>query len=208
MNLCSLCHVMACKENDTEKFPKNCPCLDENVNNTNKLYNDEEDYKIAKASALVEKENYCSMTRIEEIIEFCKKMGYKRLGFAFCVGLKKEMEVIHKIFSHYDFEIHSVGCKCGSISKEFLGLSKEDQIRPNKFEPMCNPIGQASYLNECETEFNIIVGLCVGHDTLFIKHVEAPITVLAVKDRVTGHSPLAPVYMADGYYNKKLFKDK
>jgi len=48
----------------------------------------------------------------------------------------------------------------------------------------------------------------VGHDTLFIKHVEAPITILAVKDRITGHSPLAPIYISEGYYNSKLFGEK
>lgn len=208
MNICSVCQIKACKENNIDKFPKNCPSLDEVVNNEKELYKDDEDYKIAKISALVEKENYCQLTRIEEIIDFCKRMEYKKIGFAFCMGLKKEMEIIHKIFSQYDFEIHSVGCKCGSISKEFLGLKKEDQIHPDKFEAMCNPIGQASYLNENETELNILVGLCVGHDTLFIKHAKAPITVFTVKDRVAGHNPLAPIYMAEGYYKSKLFKDK
>ncbi len=208
MNICSMCQIKACGENETNKFPKNCPSMFEHVNNTNELYKNEEDYKIAKTAALVEKENYCKMTRIEEIIDFCKRMEYKKIGFAFCMGLKKEMETIYKVFSHYGFEIHSVGCKCGSISKEFLGLNKEDQIHSDRFEPMCNPIGQASYLNECKTEFNILVGLCVGHDTLFIKHVEAPITILAVKDRITGHSPLAPIYILEGYYNSKLFGEK
>ena len=208
MNLCSICQVKACKENKTDKFPKNCPSLNEHVNNAQMLYEDAKDYKIAKTAALVEKENYCRLTRIEEIIDFCKRMEYKKIGFAFCMGLKKEMEAIYKIFAGHNFEMHSAGCKCGSISKEFLGLKREDQIDPEKFEAMCNPIGQASYLNECKTEFNILVGLCVGHDTLFIKHAEAPITILAVKDRVTGHNPLAPVYLSDGYYRSKLFGEK
>ena len=61
-------------------------------------------------------------------------------------------------------------------------------------------------MNEEKTQFNILLGLCVGHDTLAIKYLEAPVTVLAVKDRVTGHNPLAAVYMAEGYYKKKFFK--
>lgn len=40
-------------------------------------------------------------------------------------------------------------------------------------------------MNEQETEFNILLGLCVGHDTLMLKYMEKPATVLAVKDRVT-----------------------
>ena len=69
---------------------------------------------------------------------------------------------------------------------------------------MCNPIGQALLLNEQKTDFNVIMGLCVGHDTLVMKYLEAPITTLAVKDRVTGHNPLAAIYLSESYY-KKLF---
>jgi len=48
-------------------------------------------------------------------------------------------------------------------------------------EPMCNPIGQAMALNKSQTDLNIILGLCVGHDTLFIKYSQAPVTVLGCK---------------------------
>ena len=58
---------------------------------------------------------------------------------------------------------------------------------------MCNPIYQAKLLNHEKTDFNILLGLCVGHDSLFFKFAEAPTTVLAVKDRVTGHNPLAAI---------------
>ena len=53
----------------------------------------------------------------------------------------------------------------------------------------------------------MLLGLCVGHDSLFMKHSVAPVTVLAVKDRVLGHNPLAAIYMADGYYCDKLFPE-
>lgn len=67
-------------------------------------------------------------------------------------------------------------------------------------ETMCNPLLQAELLNRAETEFNVLLGLCVGHDSLFLKAAKAPCTVLAVKDRVTGHNPLAAVYTLDSYY--------
>ena len=47
---------------------------------------------------------------------------------------------------------------------------------------------------------NVLLGLCVGHDSLFFKYTEAPCTVLAVKDRLLGHNPLAAVYNVDSYY--------
>ena len=49
---------------------------------------------------------------------------------------------------------------------------------------------------------NIIVGLCVGHDMLFNKHSTAPVTTLVVKDRVTGHNPVAVLYGQNFYYKR------
>jgi uncharacterized metal-binding protein len=66
---------------------------------------------------------------------------------------------------------------------------------------MCNPIFQAYVVNDAGTDFNVLLGLCVGHDSLFFKYTEAPTTVLAVKDRVTGHNPLAAVYLSESYYS-------
>lgn len=73
---------------------------------------------------------------------------------------------------------------------------------------MCNSIGQANFFNEAKTDFNILLGLCVGHDSLFIKYSEAPISVFAVKDRVLAHNPLGAIYQADSYYKDKLFPEK
>ena len=90
------------------------------------------------------------------------------------------------------FTVNSVVCKNGSIPKEFLRIQEQEKLRPNTYEPMCNPIGQAMALNKSQTDLNIILGLCVGHDTLFIKYSQAPVTVLAVKDRVLGHNLWRP----------------
>jgi uncharacterized metal-binding protein len=67
---------------------------------------------------------------------------------------------------------------------------------------MCSPIAQAMILDEEKTDFNILVGLCVGHDSLFLKYAKAFSTVLVVKDRVLGHNPAAALYTAESYYSK------
>lgn len=72
---------------------------------------------------------------------------------------------------------------------------------------MCSPIGQARFLEKAETQLNILLGLCVAHDSLFVKYSATPVTVLAAKDRVLGHNPLAARYLADGYYRSKLFPE-
>ena len=206
MDLCSICALKGCQSNDKTKMPVKCPSLVPEVADFAASYTGDT-LAFATAAAKLEKEGYDKYTRIEETIQLILKMGYQKVGFAFCMGLKKEMEVLHKIFSGRGFEVHSVGCKCGSISKDILGPKEDFFIKPHKdFESLCNPIGQAIYLNKCGTEFNVMIGLCVGHDTLFLQNAAAPATVLAVKDRITGHNPLMPVYLVEGYYKRLLKK--
>lgn len=207
MYTCDACTKHVCRTGDSTDAPLNCPCRElEKIEDIKKFYLEKENMMLAHESALVEAEGYCQQTRVEEIINFAKKCGYKKLGVAFCVGLAKEAKVFASILRHHGFEVESVICKSGSIPKNFIGISNDEQVRPCTYEPMCNPIGQAKFLSSAKTELNILLGLCVGHDSLFIKHSDAPVTVFAVKDRVLGHNPLAAIYLAEGYYKKKLFK--
>ena len=119
-------------------------------------------------------------------------------------GLRKEAAVVAGIFRKYGFTVVSVICKTGGISKEEAGIPEENKIHPGEFEAMCNPIGQAYLLNEQETEFNIAIGLCVGHDSLFFRNSQAPVTVLAAKDRVLAHNPCGAIYCAEGYFKERL----
>jgi uncharacterized metal-binding protein len=118
------------------------------------------------------------------------------------MGLVKEAEIAVQILEDHGFEVVSVLCKAGRTPKEMIDIDDADKIYRGTDEAMCNPIFQAKLLNHSKTEFNILLGLCVGHDSLFFKHAEAPTTVLAVKDRVTGHNPLAAIYLSESYYRK------
>jgi uncharacterized metal-binding protein len=138
--------------------------------------------------------------RIQETIEFARKMRFKRLGLVFCVGLAKEAKAVDHLLGDNGFEVVSVCCKLGRQPKEKIGLKEEHKIQPGSFEAMCNPIAQALILNETGTEFNILMGLCVGHDSLMLKYAQAPCTVLVVKDRLLGHNPLAAIYTLESYY--------
>jgi len=138
--------------------------------------------------------------RVEETIDFCKMSGYHKIGFAFCGALHKEAAVVAKILCSHGLELVSVMCKVGGFDKTALDLPEEEKLHPGRFEPMCNPIAQAAVLNEANTEFNIAMGLCVGHDALFLANSRALCTVLAVKDRLLGHNPLAAVYTNHTYY--------
>jgi uncharacterized metal-binding protein len=140
--------------------------------------------------------------RVQETIEFAKRMGYKKLGLAFCSGLKKEALSFVRILEAQGFEVVSVICKAGCTPKETIGIRDEEKIRIGEYESMCNPIMQAKILNEEKTDFNIMLGLCVGHDSLFLKYIEAFTTVLVTKDRVLAHNPVGALYTSGSYYER------
>ena len=205
MYTCASCGKHSCEFGTLDEAPKNCPSIDAELEDIKKLYEDDENNKLAYCSALTEAEGYCQKTRVEEIMGFAERCGFKKLGVAFCAGFKKEAAILCRVLTHNGFEVDSVVCKNGSIPKETLQIRDEQKVHPGSYEPMCNPIGQAKFLNKAATELNLILGLCVGHDSLFIKYSDAPVTVMAVKDRVLAHNPLGALYLADSYYKDKLF---
>jgi uncharacterized metal-binding protein len=143
------------------------------------------------------------LPRIEETIQFARKCGYKRLGMAHCAGLAYEARLVTEILENNGFEVVSVQCKTGAVPKERIGVKAGEKIAgPEAWETMCNPIVQAMIINRAKVDMAIMLGLCIGHDTLFIKYCDVPLTVLAVKDRVLGHNPLAALYTSGTYYSR------
>ncbi len=205
MYTCASCGKHSCESGELDNAPKNCPSTEPEAETVKALYEDDVNKKLAYNSALTEAEGYCRKTRIEEIMDFADRCGYKKLGVAFCAGFKKEAEILCKVLTHNGFAVDSIICKNCSIPKEYLNIRDDEKVRPGTYEPMCNPIGQAAFLNKAGTELNIVLGLCVGHDSLFFKYSEAPVTVMAAKDRVLAHNPLGALYLADSYYKDKLF---
>ncbi len=188
----------------------NCPTLHkkELLEESIHLYEDSETLRFAQNATIQEGEGYQELDgkvramkpRILEIAEFAGKMRYNKLGFIFCEGLADEAKVVDRYFKDHNFEVVSIVCKSGRTPKEQIGIRDEQKIVPGTFESMCNPIYQACIVNDEKVDFNIIMGLCVGHDSLVIKQLDAPVTILAVKDRLLAHNPLAAVYNLDSYY--------
>jgi uncharacterized metal-binding protein len=119
-------------------------------------------------------------SRIEEIISFAEVAGYKKIGIAHCVSVTREARQVEKMLED-KFEVVTVECKVGRVPKEDLvGMG---------FGSVCNPILQAKVLGDAKTDFNIVMGLCVGHDLLFAKYSEAPATTLLVKDKKYNNCP-------------------
>ena len=201
--------------NERDKEPGYCPSTREaNVidDSFQRYLADDEDARLAKVAARVEGLCYqpvpgsdavnARWTRVEDTVALAKLMGYRKIGIATCIGLLEETQRLGDILSAQGLQPQSVCCKAGSIDKLELGLQEEEKVRPGSFEPACNPIAQARLLNQAETDMNLIVGLCVGHDMLFAKHSKAPVSTLIVKDRVTGHHTIAVLYGQNFYYKR------
>jgi len=137
-----------------------------------------------------------SWTRVDEIMEYATIRGMKRIGIATCYALLFESELLSDILEANGFEVLSVSCLCGEVNPQDAGLDG------NIF---CNPILQAEVLNREKTDLNIMVGLCIGHDILFLRHCTGETTPLIIKDRALGHNPVAALYMSQNNFYKERF---
>jgi len=199
---CIDCGTISC-DKLKEDWPDFCltRALDrETVEKVRALYEEEENRRVSILSAEIENDFYQRYTRVEEVCEFARRMGYRKIGIATCVGLIGESRTLAKILRKKGFEVYGAACKMGSFRKSEVGVT-EDHLT-NTGPVMCNPIMQAELLNREGTELNIVMGLCVGHDSLFNKYSEALVTTLVAKDRVLGHNPVAALYQSGSYYKR------
>ncbi len=203
---CVDCGTQNCKYKD-RTYPEFCQTtgLDEaDWQWAVERYNEADNHRVMVASAEVEYEGYCRLTRVEEIMTFARKMGYRRIGIANCIGLQNEARIFARILRDNGFDVFSVICKVGGKAKSSMGIPK---VCESIGAAMCNPVLQARLLNQAGTQLNVVIGLCVGHDSLFYKYSDAYVTTLVTKDRVTGHNPAAVLYTSNSYYRNKLKKD-
>lgn len=200
---CADCGIKACKGREN-RYPPFCPTAQSKEQlraDALRLFEDPTVKKLTIASAEAEADGYGRWCRVEDTIAVAKKMGVTRIGVASCLGLLKDAALLTKVLRTHGFTVYTLSCKIGAVPKTELGIpSYCDCCGCNA----CNPILQALYLNEQNTQFNIAFGLCVGHDSLFYRYSNAFCTTLVTKDRVTGHNPIAPLHMLDNYYKKLL----
>ena len=211
---CSKCGVFACMENKHLNAPKFCPMntREEVLDAALKQYFDPDDQKMMSAAArTVIKGITNSWTRIEDEVNFAREMEYEKLGIATCIALISESRILTEILEIKGFEVKSICCKSGSNFEGDVGLhdfESANNLNVNSDQQkdilLCNPIGQAFLLNSEKTDLNILLGLCTGHDALFIKHSEAPVTPLIVKDRRTLHNPAAAIYGSNHFFSRLM----
>jgi uncharacterized metal-binding protein len=207
---CSECHQLHCYRQD-KRFPDFCATVELDPDERQRLVSlyqgDGRDAAIAHAAAEVEGLYYGKINRVEETVAFARRIGVRLIGIATCFGLAEETRTLVKILRLAGFDTVAALCKVGSVDKTEIGIAEDLKIKPGGFEACCNPILQAHLMNKHKTDLNLIMGLCVGHDILFTKHSDAPVSTLVVKDRVLGHNPVAALYTT-GSYNSRLLDEK
>ena len=137
MLTCDSCKETACNARKLEKMPSNCPSKRaDSYPQFMGEYQKEENVGLTLESALVEKEGYCRWNRVREVIELSRRMGYKKIGVAFCVGLKKEAKIFCKILRERGFDVEAVSCKNGAYDKTDLDIPEEGKKKPGSARTM------------------------------------------------------------------------
>ena len=139
---------------------------------------------IVSRMAIAEPSPHGGSSRLEEIIGFAMRMGYKKIGVANCVGFGDFAQALCGILESRGFEVVSAAGKHAGMRDDEPWLPGYEKIDGGELDSVCYPIAQAALLNACGAEFNVALGLCVGCDCQFFKHATAPISVLLVKDRM------------------------
>ncbi|MGL4491493.1 MAG: DUF1847 domain-containing protein [Tannerellaceae bacterium] len=204
---CCDCGTQNCKHKD-RTYPAFCPTTNlkqEDIEWALERYEEDRNHEVMVASAEVEYQGYCKWTRVEEIMQFARKINATKIGIANCIGLSNEARIFARILRANGFDPYAISCKVAGKAKSSLGIPTECETIG---AAMCNPILQARLLNQAKTELNVLIGLCVGHDSLFYKYSDAYVTTLVTKDRITGNNPAAALYTAHSYYHKKFNLDK
>lgn len=203
---CTKCPVLRCGTTEKkQKVPLSCPTerYPDLVRETTEKYRLPENEAVIRGwFGLMNKvldpkkanEKY-TWTRVHEIIEYAHIRGMKRLGIATCYAMMPEAKLLSDILEKSGFDVVSLSCLCGEVNPRDLGIPGD---------VFCNPILQAEILNREKTELNIMVGLCVGHDILFLRNCKAETTPLIVKDRALGHNPVAALYQSRGFFQDRF----
>lgn len=207
---CMECEAYRCRYPETKKPPpSSCPRKNYRTLLKQTIEKSRNDPTIRKITFACEEAIYrgCDSLgshwpRVRELVEYAKVLGYRKIGIAACAGLIEESKILGEILTEAGFQVILANCMAGGTTRKKLLLKERGGVASFI---VCSPLFQAEVLNKAETELNVMMGLCLGHDVLFIKNSKADVTPLVVKDRVTGHNPVAALYTSKTSYRYKLW---
>lgn len=179
---CAGCERYACGAGRSDAAPPGCPML-EDFPDFDELYGSDRARRMAAAAARVEAQGYGRWPRAWEVVEYARRLGYRRLGVAHCADRRRAAELAARYFRERGFEV-VLPVEAGS----------------------CDPRGQASAFERAGVELSLIAGMCVGHDTLFMRSSTVPVTSLVVRDLRLRDNPAAALYTRKGYLKSALYR--
>jgi len=178
---CANCSSYMCRTGSVDVAPPNCP-MHGAFPQFSDLYASDESKRMAYESALIEADGYCRWTRLRETVEFARRMRYIRVGIAHCPEMVREAGLVGE------------SLRRGGIDA-ILATPADD----------CSPQEQAALFESEGTQFNVIAGMCAGHDCVFIRASHVPVTVLLVRDSRLRHNPVAALYTSRSYLRSVLY---
>ncbi len=194
---CVDCGLNTCEQVDGQR-PAFCPTngfsLEENAQLKALLDEDQNRRIIQSAAHSAHVGHRQKLSHLEETILFAEGIGAKKIGIAACISLAAEARAATRVMRKRGFEVVGAICKAGCITFGDLAVPFDER---GADAVLCNPIYQAQLLNEEETDLNVVIGLCAGHDALFLKHADAPCTILAVKDFKFDHNSVRALRYGD-----------
>jgi uncharacterized metal-binding protein len=164
-----------------EALPENCPMRGD-FPDFRELYARHSWRKMAYHAALVEGEGYGRWPRVREVAEFSQRMGFRRLGIAHSPDTLREAR----------------------LAKRYLETRGLEAVLPPEGD--CDPEGQARFFEKMSTDFNVICGMCTGHDSIFIRSSSTPVTSLLTRDTKLQHNPAPALYTSGSYFRKALYR--
>ncbi len=98
-----------------EGVPAFCPGVnrEKEVREARGMLADQRVMRVAREASRVEGTGYGRWTRVQEVVEFAKRLGMRKVGIAFCIGLRREARAFADILEAHGFEVVSVCCKVG-----------------------------------------------------------------------------------------------
>jgi len=177
---CAVCGSYVCRGGIRDAGPDFCPMHGE-FPTFQDLYRKGPSVALLRNSALVEARGYGRWTRLREVGELSLLMGFRRVGLAHGPGTLKE----------------------ATSAASYLSSMGLDPVLPPPGEAGDPPL-QAEWFRRSETEMNVVVGLGVAAEALFVKSSHVPTVVLLARDLRLRHNPAAALYLSRSYLQDAL----
>jgi uncharacterized metal-binding protein len=177
---CAVCGSYVCRGGNRDAGPDFCPMHGE-FPALESLYPDSTSLEFLRSAALIEARGYGRWTRLREVGEFSRLMGFRRLGIAHGPDTAGEAARAAELLAPFPLE-------------PLLPLP----------EDWGDPEAQAESFRREGTELNVVAGMGVASEALFLKASHVPAVVLIARDRRLFHNPAAALYLSRSYLQDAL----